>query len=869
MSSRVSEPLVAFGIALCLLGMAAGGVCAASAGEEDASSPPPTRSVVIGPQYKASGIHRCLWGSDYRDLYLTPVELPVLDLHAYAGGLTPTTAVGHGETQALALKGADGRDYTFRPVIKDPTSHLPVDLRETLARRILIDQMASGHPAGHLVAPALLRAAGILHNEPRLVVMPDDPALGEYRQEFANVVGDIEEWGGSPAFGGTVETIDGEEMWKRLQESPEVRPDARAYLKARLVDQLMGDWDRNRGQWLWGKLPGEKLWQPIPEDRDQAFVRFEGFFNWVMRPQLPLVVKFGPEYSSQAGLTYDGWDVDKRILAGVEWPVWDGVANELQAELTDEVIETAARQQPPEFYAKDGERMVAALKSRRDGLPAQAQRFYRYINKDVDVFLTNAHERVDARRLDNGDLELSVQAASAQGGPEGEPYFHRRFETSVTHEVRVYLYGGNDKVLVTGGHRGGVLLRVVAGDGADVVDDSEGGGTRVSASESQSRVVAGPGTDWDRRPYPPPPPNKNADWIPANDWGRVSGPLFQLSYTSDYGALIGGSFNTIGYGFRKYPWADKQSLKLVYSTSESGFRGTYLGQFRFENSPFRLAFAGLGSGIEVARYFGSGNDTTYEGQEDTYKLEQDRFEFEPALIYGPNENVDISLGLVVKYDKTEPRDNPILASQPFYGEGDFTQLGVSARLKFDGTDHRALPRKGVLVTGTGRLYPSLADVTDTFGEIHGDVRGYVSTPSERGITLALKAGGQKVFGTHPFFESAFLGGKTPFSLLEPGGGSSVRGLPAQRYAGDGSLYGSTELYLPIMKAFLLVPGQLGVMGFYDIGRVWAEGDSSDRWHHGAGGGLFFTTPGRHTLISFQVATSESKTAYYLRGGLVF
>jgi len=153
--------------------------------------------------------------------------------------------------------------------------------------------------------------------------------------------------------------------------------------------------------------------------------------------------------------------------------------------------------------------------------------------------------------------------------------------------------------------------------------------------------------------------------------------------------------------------------------------------------------------------------------------------------------------------------------------------------------------------------------------VHGEARAYLGTGGERGVTLEVKAGGQKVFGTYPFFESAFIGGKTPFSLFEPGGGSSVRGLPAQRYAGDGSVYGSTELYLPILKAFLLVPGQLGVMGFYDVGRVWVDGETSRRWHHGAGGGVFFTTPGRHTLITLQVASSESNTTFYLRGGLAF
>jgi len=69
--------------------------------------------------------------------------------------------------------------------------------------------------------------------------------------------------------------------------------------------------------------------------------------------------------------------------------------------------------------------------------------------------------------------------------------------------------------------------------------------------------------------------------------------------------------------------------------------------------------------------------------------------------------------------------------------------------------------------------------------------------------------------------------------------------------------------------FLLVPGQIGVMGFFDIGRVFVDGESSDRWHHGAGGGLFFTTPGRHSLVSVQVAGSEGNTAVYVRGGLAF
>ena len=737
--------------------------------------------------------------------------------------------MGHGQTRSLALKGADGKLYTFRPVLKDPTSHLPAELRETLTRRLLIEQKASAHPAGHVVVPGLLQAAGILHNEPRLVVMPDDPVLGEFREEFKNAVGDIEEWVGSPAFGGTTETIDGEEMWKRLRESPDVRIDSRAYLKARLVDQLLGDWDRDRGQWRWGRLPGKTDWQPIPEDRDEAFARFEGVFTWFLRPQLPLLVRFGPEYSDMAGLTYDSWDLDKRILADLEWRAWDEVAKELQEQLErrrDRARRAAAAPGVPgEGRRADGRGPEEP--ARRPSRPGEA--------------LLRLHQREGRRVLH--------RRARARGSPASR---RRRSGAERAPCIRRGRAGRRAVLpppLRAGRHRRGAGVpprrqrqgarhrRRAAAERSCASSEATAPTcwtTRREAAlasrgpRARTAWPRGPGTRWDRRPYAPPPPNKDADWIPARDFGRVTGPLLQLSYGTDYGALIGASLNTVGYGFRKDPWADKQSLKVVYSTKASGLRGTYLGQFRFENSPFRIGVAALGSGIETGHFFGSGNTTTFEGSQDTYEIEQDRYELETALVYGPSDRLDLSLGPVVRYDSTEPRDNPVLRAEPVYGEGHFTQVGLSARvpLRRDGPPGRCRARACSSRGRPATTRPS-ADVTQAFGEVHGDARGYLSTPGVKGLTLAVRAGGQKVFGTHPFFESAFIGGKTPFGLFEPGGGSSVRGLPAQRYAGDSSLYGSTELYLPIIKASLLMRGHIGVMGFFDVGRVWLDGESSN------------------------------------------
>jgi hypothetical protein len=148
--------------------------------------------VTPGARYRAGGLHTLLFGRHYRDLWATPLRVEVLDLERFAGGLHPTRRGGGKQTRSLRFKGGDGREYQFRSLDKDPSPLLPPELRKTLAQRIFQDQISAGHPAAPLVVSPILDAAGVLHSEPRLVLLPDDPALGEFRAEFGRMLGTIE-----------------------------------------------------------------------------------------------------------------------------------------------------------------------------------------------------------------------------------------------------------------------------------------------------------------------------------------------------------------------------------------------------------------------------------------------------------------------------------------------------------------------------------------------------------------------------------------------------------------------------------------------------------------------------------------------------
>src|SRR5712672_1867533 len=114
------------------------------------------RTVVAGERYRAGALHRFLLGKDYRHLWAAPIEVPELDLHVVAGGLRPVKRVGGQQTLGLAMKGADGRDYTFRGLDKDPTDLLPTEYQGTFIDRVLQDQISSSLPGGAVAVSPLL-----------------------------------------------------------------------------------------------------------------------------------------------------------------------------------------------------------------------------------------------------------------------------------------------------------------------------------------------------------------------------------------------------------------------------------------------------------------------------------------------------------------------------------------------------------------------------------------------------------------------------------------------------------------------------------------------------------------------------------------
>ncbi|MEP7325721.1 MAG: BamA/TamA family outer membrane protein, partial [Gemmatimonadota bacterium] len=807
--------------------------------------------IAPNPKYDAGAIRRLLFGGDYRDLWTVPTKVPVLDLGTYAGGLTPVKVGGGQQTKSLRFSSADGREFNFRSVDKDPSAILPEDLKGTIADDILQDQISSALPAGPLVVDPLLTAAGVIHASPRMFVMPDDPRLGEFRSVFAGMLGMLEENPNEglplqiPGLEHASKIIGMDKLLDRLEADGREHIDTLAYLRARLMDVFFGDWDRHRGQWKWARLgPDDPAtpWVPVPEDRDQAFIRYDGFLLSVGRHTYPQLVNFGYNYARIRGATYNGRELDRRLLESVDRPAWDSIASDLQRQISDLVIDSAVRRLPIQEFRLVGDRLSKWLRHRRDKLRRLAETYYEYLAEDAELHGTDESDRVTITRQPGPRGEVTVLLES-HGDSGMIRQAQRTFRSSDTHELRIYLHGGDDSVQVAGAGSGKINLRIIGGNGQDAVfNNSTAGNIRLYDSGDHS-VIQGRGVRLNRKPYTWPDTTTK---VPPIDWGGYVNPLLWASGGPDVGVFVGAGVIRRRYGFRKDPYASQQLVRAGYATGANTYRAEYRGLWHRENSRGQTNLLIRASGIEVLRFHGFGNESSNGGGDRFYKAESNQYLVEPSLTRHFGHKLAITVGPRVQFTNQEDNVGRFIATLTnLYGAGEFGEVGTRGSITLDTRDVAGAARRGVLINVEGTVYPGIWDVETSFGKVAGQASTYLSASA---ATLALRAGGEKVFGKFPWFESAFLGGS-----------STVRGWHEQRFAGDASAYGNAELRIHLGRMGIVVPTDVGVFGVADAGRVFLKGEDSNEIHTGFGGGLSLGFLSRANTVTIAVIKSEEKT----------
>ncbi|MGH7495505.1 MAG: hypothetical protein ACREOO_24360 [bacterium] len=828
-----------------------------------------TITLAVEPSYQAGWLQRFLVGSNHREVWTTPATVPYFDIGKERGGLQAVKRGGGLQTISLRLAAADGKEYVLRSVNKDGRRFLPEELQYTFVAPISQDFLSYSHPYGALIVPELAEAIGVYHTNPKLVYVPSDPRFGQYQKLVANMLMLYEErphkdMSDSPWFGNSKDVVSSSEMFREVTRNNDSRVDARAHARVRLFDMWMSDWDRHKDQWRWasyGAPQGKgKIYQPIPRDRDQAFNRLNFFGHRLIKPFLKFQ-DYRNSYGSLKGLTFNGRDLDHRYLNELTREAWAGIADSVRTALTDEVIEKAFKQWPEPIYALQGEEMIEIGKVRRDQLTAVADKFYRLHARSVDVVGSNKNERFEITRHNDDETEVVMFKTSSKGEIERELY-RRMLHRGETKEVCLYGLGGDDQFIMKGEVGKGITIHAIGGTGNDSFVDSSrvrSGGKKNRFYDSEAGNLK-PGPQTALKITDDPFYNEYSGFF---EFPRTY-PFAAAWYTSDDGVILLGGAAIKEHSFKKQPYARQHTFSGSIATEPGALKFNYGLTFRQTFGRFWHTSLGTdyGNNNNFRNFYGLGNETSSAVSPDSARIFMGSFDFEIPFRYesvtGWTFEAAPKVNMTNVRDDQRPFDH---TQQP--GLSAFTtdtQWFAGARFGLDlkYQDDRDNPRHGYRWPTTLDANGGIKNASDAHARLESALSLYASPWLRRQITLGLRIGGAHNLGTFPFHASNTLSGTT-----------NLRGYRKDRFSGRTSLYANTDLRVGVFNiGGDLLPGTLGLVGFFDVGRVWTDQEHSSKWHPGYGGGIWYDFVGE-VVLCFTVGHSNEDNTFLFGPGFFF
>lgn len=818
------------------------------------------------PAYNEAGwLSRRVFGENYRKEWAAPVKLPIIHVSQLHGGLVPEKLGGGFQSTSLRLKNPQGIEYTLRSVEKSPDKVLPIAFRGTFAREVMDDATSGQHPYSALIVPPIAQALGVPHATPEIGVVSPDKNLGMYQKLFAGKVTLLERrepLGNSDNFEKTI---------RKLIEDNDNSYDAINFDKARMIDLLLADWDRHGDQWrFYDEQKGKgKHYIAIPRDRDMVLNITEGIVPTIVKRYflMPHVIGFRKNL-----LPFSKYYLYKsRFLSPfpngqLSYSQWMDMAEQFKKQVTDSVISTALHRLPSGIYKMDSARLTSDLRHRRDQIPEAISRYYHFSNRIIDIRTSDKNEFVNI--ADTGDVDavkVIIRKINKHGKLE-DTLVDKVYPRSLTRELRLYVSAGDDSVVVND-KRSTVRLRIIGGRGHKAYN--------ILDSRKSIRLYDRTGGSWygDVSKL-----NKHISNDSSNtafvqtDLYNTTLPLLTAAINADDGIYLGvGALYTGRRGFRKSPYSSRQKILLSHSFSTNAFNLELASEWIHVLGKADILLEGnIKAPNNTQNFFGRGNETPFDktgNYKRYYRTRFNLYDFGAALRWRGTKGSSLSIGPSFQYYHFNPKDNTgrfiqqvaMIHSYDSATIGrDKAHLGIDIRYVLDQRNNKIAPTYGAYFSVRLRGLTGLNDYSKSFMEITPALALYKSLNTRQTIVFADRVGGGITLGKTTFYQSQFLGGE-----------GNLLGYRKYRFAGQNSLYNNTELRVALTNfGNYVLKGQLGVAGFYDIGRVWQSGYKSQQWHQGVGGGLYFV-PAYMAVFRFYVGYSEEGWYPYFSMGFRF
>ncbi|HKL37176.1 MAG TPA: hypothetical protein VJ899_12860 [Salegentibacter sp.] len=803
-------------------------------------------SIYTKEETDKSGLHKTFFGDFYRDVYSTKIKAPVLFLDTLDGNLEPLKEGGGMQSRSLRFIADDKNEFTIRALKKSATrflqsavvkNHYIKDYVEnTVAQRYALDLFTTAHPYARYSLKHINDLLQINAGKPQIFYIPKQKALGLNNDEYGDELYMLEAHVGDEnkefeKFGSPEDIIGTRDLLEELKESKNIQADENEFIKNRLVDMLIGDWDRHYDQWRWGlytQEDGTKLYQPIPRDRDFSFPNYDGFLPDLVKLGLPIVRKmetYDDNVDDVKWFNLSGYPLDQRLLKNSDWEDWQEQVKFIKSRLTDEEIETAFKALPEAAKDQTIENIKAHLKARRDNLGDIAERYYNYLQEFRVITGTEEDDIFNITRKENGTTAIEMI------NEDGKKVFSNSYNSKATDEIWIYGLDGEDTFKVTGKGSKPIRIYVIGGEENDIYDfentqkiklyDHKSKENTIINSQSKKWLV----DDYEINTYDPDKRKQSENKI-----------MPQVDYNGDEGLSLGLRDTYTTYGLTNNPFNSQHIFDASFYFATNGFEVGYRGEFAHIFYNWNLGIEARYTSPNFAlNYFGEGIES--ENLRDSFGRDYNRvrieqWEFSPSLIWRGKSGGNFYLKPTIQ-SKQVSYDEERFIADAFSEENDLfdKQLYAGGELNYnyENRDNSAYPMRGFEVNLTTGYKTNIDEHNNEFAYISPSLE--IDYPlHESGVAvLATRIGGKAIFGdNYEYYDAAILGGN-----------ENLRAYRWERFNGKQSFYHSTDLRLGLSRFKTnFIPLAIGISAGFDYGRVWAEESDSEQWRNNYGGSIW-------------------------------
>ncbi|PHS09519.1 MAG: hypothetical protein COA88_04880 [Kordia sp.] len=625
------------------------------------------------------------------------------------------------------------------------------------------------------------------------------------------------------------ELLSTQKMLSISHKNADIKIDKNAYLRYRLLGFITGSFNTKPNEYVW-KVTAEQKIVPYTNSYKNQYMNFDGTYKVLSK--LVKSYKHLESYSirirniKNVSQKFIGFDVN--ILSVLPYSEWGKEVEVIQELLDDTAIKEIINSLPKGILSSKTEELFSILKARILNLDGIATEYYNLISPNKIIVATNENNLIDITR--KGEV-TSIKIYNEKDG-KNTPVQSYSFSYVDTDEIWVYGLKGSDYFEVSGTSEKSIPLKLIGGSNSDKYEIQNGEKIIIIDNKYQTFVV-----EKDKSKLHLSDEKYITAYQEEKYKHHVNSIKPKFGANPDDGLFIGVLDEYKVLSFDQTPFTTLHQVSANLYLGTLGFKLGYYGERANVYKGFN-AFGALGyqSSNYSTNFFGFGNETP--NFDDNLKLDYNRIRmstFDVKLgILKREKSFDVSANLFfesVKIDETA--DRFVTSETLFFPSADFfdrkNYVGLSGYYQYKKIslleDLIILPKVDLKVS---------ADINE-FSKTNVALQPslYLSHPMYGDkITLDATISYKYILGSDtPFFQAANLGGST-----------GLRGYRNQRFTGQSLFYTSTNLkwHIKELKSEVL-PLQFGILGGFDVGRVWQENETSSQLHTDFGAGFWLQT----------------------------